>query len=110
MRQSENAGWKAVRWPVLLDRLVKEAGAQGADPDFADEMNRVAHLLAIPLPEAVMDVRTRIAVARRCTELADEGDLRRAAAFLAGYLLAVVRWERARSVAAPPPATCSPPI
>ena len=80
-------------WPVLLDRLAKEAAAQGSDPDFADEMNRVADLLAIPLPEAVVDVRTRAAVARRCTELADEGDMRHAAALLAGYLLAVVRWE-----------------
>ena len=85
---------KATRWPVLLDRLVKEAAAQGADPDFAGEMRKVAHLLTIPLPAAVVSARTRLAVVRRCTELADEGDLRRAAAFLAGYLLAVVRWER----------------
>ena len=89
----ENA---APRWPVLLDRLVKEAAVQGADPDFADEMNRVAHLLAIPLPAAVVSARTRMAVVRRCTELAAEKDLWRAAAFLAGYLLAVVRWERSR--------------
>ena len=85
------------RWSVLLDRLVKEAAVQGANPDFADEMNRVANLLAIPLPAAVVSARTRRAVVRRCTELADEGDLRRAAAFLAGYLLAVVRWERAHA-------------
>ena len=57
-------------------------------------MNRVAKLLAIPLPEAVVDDRTRIAVAQRCTVLAAEGDLRRAAALLAGYLLAVAQWER----------------
>ena len=31
---------------------------------------------------------------RRCTELVDEGRMRQAAALLAGYLLAVVRWER----------------
>ena len=68
---------------------------QRANPDFADEMNRVAGLLAIPLPAAVVSARTRIAVVRRCTELAAEGYLHRAAALLAGYLLAVVRWERA---------------
>ena len=88
---------RATRWPVLLDRLVKEAAALRSDPDFADEMNRMAELLAIPLPEAVVDDRTRLAVVRRCTELADEGDLRRAAALLAGYLLAVVRWEQAHA-------------
>ena len=81
-------------WPVLLDRLVKEAAAQGSDPGFVGKMNRAAKLLAVPLPAAVVSARTRAAVARRCTELAAEGDVRQAAALLAGYLLAVVRWER----------------
>ena len=85
-----------VRWPVLLVHLAKEAAALRSDPDFAGEMNRVANLLAIPLPAAVVSVRTRAAVARRCTELAAEGDVRQAATLLAGYLLAVVRWERGR--------------
>jgi hypothetical protein len=87
-------GWRR-SWPGVLDRLAQEAGALGTDPGFADEMNRVAHLLAIPLPEAIVSARTRAAVARRCSELAGEGDTRHAAALLAGYLLAVVRWERA---------------
>ena len=81
-------------WPVLLDRLVKEAAAQGSDPGFVGKMNRAAKLLAVPLPAAVVSARTRAAVARRCTELAAEGDVHQAAALLAGYLLAVVRWER----------------
>ena len=81
-------------WPVLLDRLIKEAAALRADPGFIEEMDRVANLLAIPLPAAIVSARTRAAVARRCTELAGEGDIRHAAALLAGYLLAVVRWER----------------
>jgi hypothetical protein len=88
---SPGNGVKATRWSVLLDRLVREAAAQGSDPVFVGEMNRMANLLAIPLPEAVVDVHTSHAVVRRCTELANEGDLRRAAALLAGYLLAVVR-------------------
>lgn len=81
-------------WPVLLNRLAKEAAAQGSDFGFAREMNRAANLLAIPLPAAVVSASIRAAVARRCTELAGEGDIRQAAALLAGYLLAVVRWER----------------
>ena len=75
---------------------MREAAVQGADPGFADDMDRVAKLLAIPLPAAIVSTRTRAAVARRCTELAGAGDMRRAAALLAGYLLAVVRWERGR--------------
>ena len=82
-------------WPVLLDRLAKEAAAHKADPDFVDEMDRIANLLAIPLPAAIVSTRTRAAIARRCSELAGEGHTRHAAALLAGYLLAVVRWERA---------------
>ena len=81
-------------WSVLMDRLVAAAAALKTDPDFAGEMIKAAHRLAIPLPAAVVSSRTRAAVARRCTELAAEGGLRQAAALLAGYLLAVVWWKR----------------
>ena len=81
-------------WSVLMGRLVEEVAALKADPDFAGEMIKVAHRLAIPLPAAVVSSRTRAAVVRRCTELTAEEGLRQAAALLAGYLLAVVWWER----------------
>ena len=81
-------------WSVLMDRLVEEVVALKADPGFAVEMIKVAHLLAVPLPAAVASSRTRTAVVRRCTELAAKEGLRQAAALLAGYLLAVVWWER----------------
>ena len=77
-----------------MDRLVEEVAALRTDPGFAGEMIEVANRLAIPLPAAVVSSRTRAAVERRCTELAAAGDLRQAAALLAGYLLAVVWWER----------------
>jgi hypothetical protein len=80
-----------------LNRLAKEAAALRTDPDFVDEMDRIANLLMIPLPAAIVSARTRAAVARRCSELAgSKGHIRHAAALLAGYLLAVVRWEGAR--------------
>ena len=81
-------------WSVLMDRLVAAAAALKTDPGFAAEMIKAAHRLAIPLPSAGVSSRTRVAVVRRCTELAAEGALRQAAALLAGYLLAVVWWER----------------
>lgn len=78
----------------LVDLLVNEAAARGADPTFAVETDSIANRLAIPLPAAVLFPHTGAAVMRRCAELVAAGRRRQAAALLAGYLLAVVRWER----------------
>lgn len=78
----------------LIDLLVNEAAARVSDHTFAVETDTIATRLAIPLPAAVMFPQTATAVMRRCTELVAAGRRREAAALLAGYLLAVVRWSR----------------
>lgn len=79
---------------LVLDLLVKEVAARASDPAFVAETDTIAKRLTIPLPSAVMWSHTGAAVVQHCTELVDAGRRREAAALLAGYLLAVVRWKR----------------
>ena len=81
-------------WFAMADFLAKEAETLKTDPGFAAEVNSAAHRLAIPLPAAVVSDRTCSAVARRCTDLGASGELRQAAALLAGHRLAIERWFR----------------
>lgn len=78
----------------LVDLLVNEAAARVSDPTFAFETDTMANRLAIPLPAAVLFPQTGAAVLRRCADLVAARRRRDAAALLAGYLLAVVRWSR----------------
>ena len=81
-------------WFAMADFLAKEAETLKTDPGFAAEVNTAAHRLAIPLPAAVVSDRTCSAVARRCSDLVASGELRQAAALLAGHRLAIERWFR----------------
>ena len=76
-----------------MDLLVNEAAARVSDPTFAVESDTIANRLAIPLPAAVMFPQTATAVMRRCAKLVAADRRREAAALLAGYLLAAVRWS-----------------
>jgi len=79
---------------AMADFLAKEADALKSDPAFAAEVRSAADRLSIPLPAAVVSDRTCSAVARRCSDLIAAGDLRQAAALLAGHRLAIVQWTR----------------
>ena len=80
---------------AMADFLAKEADALKSDPVFAAEVCSAADRLAIPLPAAVVSDRTCSAVARRCSDLIAAGQIRQAAALLAGHRLAIVRWGMA---------------
>ena len=77
---------------AMADFLAREADDLKSDPDFAVEVLSAAHRLAVPLPAAVVSDRTCSAVARRCSDLVAAGELRQAAALLAGHRFAIVRW------------------
>ena len=78
---------------AMADFLNKEADALKSDPGFVAEVLSAAHRLAVPLPAAVVSDRTCSAVARRCSDLIAAGELRQAAALLAGHRFAIVRWS-----------------
>jgi len=85
---------------ALARFLSKEAETLRTDPRFEAEVYTVADLLSIPLPAAVVSDRTCTAIARRCSEMVADGQLRQAVALLAGHRLAIERWIRSRRGAA----------